>query len=123
MEGPMPGRNSIRPRPPLEPLNYGGFSLDLDYYLSHDYIDIGEAASELPPIIEWVNGWLQDLTERKIIQKQLVEQVEARAYFELKGGMFESKGYGTTKPSEEALKRAVQLDERVIEAHEKYAIV
>ena len=108
--------------PKLGPIRYGDFSLDLEYYLGGDYVDIIRVASELPAAIEWVNAALQDWTERKIIAKQFVEQVEATVYFELKNGGFEAKGYAG-KPSEDAVKHAIQLDERVTEAHRKYAVL
>ena len=111
-----------QPLPKLAPIRYGDFSMDLEYYLGGNYVDIIRVASELPAAIEWVNAALQDYTEQKLIAKQAVEEIEATVYFELKNGDFEAKGYAG-KSSEEAVKRAIQLDERVKKAHRKYAVL
>lgn len=97
------------------------FSLDLDYYLYQDYGDVSQAASELPPIIEWVNAKLQGLTEQKIIKRQELKEVEAKAYFSLRSGEF-SELYAD-KMTESALEKAVCLDESVKAAHREYAVL
>lgn len=97
------------------------FSLDLDYYLYQDYTDVSLAAAELPPIIEWVNAKLQGLTEQKIVQKQRLKEVEAAAYFSLRGGEFSDRY--VEKMTESALDKAVCLDDTVKVAHRDYAVL
>jgi hypothetical protein len=108
-------------RPPLEPVELDGFKLDVGHYLFKDYSDIGEAASELPPVIEWVNMKLQSLTEAKIVKKQEIEEAEAEAYFSLRSGGFEETFSG--KSTETALGMAVSLDKKVMETHRDYAVL
>src|SRR5215831_11441489 len=107
--------------PQIPPLNIGDFNLDLQYYVQKEYFDIGEAAVELPTVIEWLNYQHQIALEMKLRQKAQLERREAETYFELKGGGFESKGYGD-KMTADALKAAVALDQTVIELHEDVAI-
>ena len=112
-----------RPRlPKLDPIVLGdGFELDIDYYLSTDYLDITQAAAELPPIIEWVNQRLQDLTEQKIIKRQQLKEVEAEAYFALRAGGF-SEQYAD-KMTEASLEKAVCLAAEVKNVHREYAVL
>lgn len=97
-----------------------GVVIDLSAILSHNYDDIGEASSVLPPHIGYF-GYLRALAvERSINGKQRIKQAEAKAYFELKNGGFQAKGYGE-KITEAALEHAVQLDPEVIRLTEEYA--
>lgn len=98
------------------------FELDLDYYLGTEYDDIGQACSELPPVIEWVNMKLQQITESKLIMKQEIAETEAKAYFDLRAGLFEDRGYAG-KPTQDAVKEAVCLEESVKVIHRKYAVL
>lgn len=108
--------------PILPPVNTGdGYTLDIDYYLKHDYSDVSEAAETLPAIIEYANSQLQSMTERRLIAKQDIKRVESLVFFELKGGGFEDRYSG--KVTEHSLERAVHLDERVAKAHEHHAIL
>ena len=107
--------------PPIPPLNLAGFSLDIQYYVRKEYNDIANAAVELPSIIEWLIYQHQIALEMKLRKKAELERIEATAYFELKAGDFQSKGYGD-KPTETAIQAAVALDERVIEVNEDLAI-
>lgn len=109
--------------PRLGTLDLDGFSLDLDYYLTHPYDDIREAAQELPPLIEWVNAQLQVLTEQRLIAKQEIREAEAGAYFDLRrDGAFAELGY-SGKPTDTALAHAVALNDQVKEAHRSYAVL
>ena len=107
--------------PSIPPLKLDGFSLDLQYYVRKDYNAIEIAAVELPSIIEWLNWQHQVALEMKFRKKAELERIEATVYFELKGGDFQSKGYGD-KPTETAIQAAVVLDERVIEVNEDLAV-
>jgi hypothetical protein len=108
--------------PKLSPVDTGdGYSLDIDFYLKHDYSDIGEAMEKLPAIIEYVNARMQSMVESKIIQKQAVKETESRAYFTLRNGAFEDRFGG--KITESALEKAVALDPEVVKAHESYAVL
>lgn len=84
-------------------------------------MDIGDAAIELPAIIEWLNFQHQIALEMKMRQKAALERTEAETYFNLKGGEYQSLGYGD-KPTADALKAAVVLDPRVQELNEDIAV-
>lgn len=115
----MASRRSDLPK--LGSLSLDGYDLDLDYYLTKAYDDISEAAEELPAIIEWVNMQLHSMIEQRLLTKAKVKEVEARAYFRLKGGDFESNYAG--KMTDTSLDHAVSLDEEVIESRRKQAVV
>jgi hypothetical protein len=108
--------------PVLEPISLNGFSLNIQYYLAQEYEDIGEACAELPAIIEWVNSELQALLEQKIIKKQQIKEVEARVFFDLKGGEFQRLGYGE-KATETALEHAIVLNDGVQAVHREFAVL
>lgn len=97
------------------------FELDIGYYLGNDYDEIGQAAVELPAIIEWVNMKLQALTEQKIIKKQEIKEVEARVFVKLINGGFE-EAYGG-KATMAAIERVICLDPKVRTVHEEYAVL
>lgn len=108
--------------PLLAPVDMGdAYKLDIDYYLKHDFADIGEATETLPAIIEYVNSKLQSITEQRLIAKQEIKRVESTVYFELKEGRYEDLYSG--RPTEQAMERAVHLDERVMKAHESHAVL
>lgn len=108
--------------PKLEAIDWGDFTLDLDYYLGHDYVDIAEAGTELPAVIEWVNEKLQQVTEDRLRKKSEIKRLEARAFFDLRNGGFEAKGYAG-KPTEAALDKAVSLDPDVQKAEDEFAVL
>jgi len=107
--------------PRIPPLNLDGFELNVQYYVQKEYGDIAVAAVELPSIIEWLNWQHQIALEMKLRKKAELERVEAQVYFELKGGDFQSRGYGD-KATGDALHAAVVLDERVIDLNEDIAV-
>lgn len=112
-----------RRHPTLRPLDTGDESnLDLDYYLSHDFADVGYAMEALPAVIEYVNERRQVMREDLYVQKQACKQAEAKAYFALKCGQFGTL-YPTIKLSETAVEHAMQLDGGVIEATRIFAIL
>jgi len=111
-----------RELPQLPPIDMGDdFKLDLSYYLTQSYDDIGQASSELPAVIEWVNMKLQEMVESRLIAKQRIKELEAEAYFDLKGGRF-AENY-SDKMTETSLAMAVALDEKVKSAHRKHAVL
>jgi hypothetical protein len=94
----------------LDELSLGGQKVDLNYYFTQEYTDIGQAAAELPNLIEWVNAQLQVMYEDKLNCEQELKKAEARSYFDLRGGTYLAL-YG--KPSEKGIEHAVALDEDV----------
>ena len=108
--------------PQLGKLKLGDFSLDLDKYIKRDYEDISLASSELPSIMEWVSGNLQSLSEQKLLKNNEVKVSEAKAYFDLKNGGFIERGY-QGRMTEEAIRHAVNLDEKVQKAVRELAIL
>jgi hypothetical protein len=97
------------------------FTLDLDTFLKHPYEEIGEAAVELPAIIEWVNQQLQWVIEQKGVKKQELKTVRARAFVKLKNGEAQDKIAG--KVSEKALEQLIELDDHVISVNEELSKV
>ena len=109
----MPEKDDL---PVLEKITLRGYTLDLDKYLKADYSDISHAAAELPAVMEWINECLHDLREGYNILKTEVDEVEAKAYFELTSPGeqgFEQNYHG--KQTADALNRAVTLDTKVAE--------
>jgi hypothetical protein len=94
------------------------YKLDLDHWLSREYDDISHAASELPAIIEWVNSQLQTISESKIVAKHEIKEEEARAYFRLRHA-----DPGDRRATETAIAHSVALDEDVMEAYRKFAVL
>lgn len=115
----MSATNQRKPKKPeipegmleLDVLELSGQAVDLNYYFTQDYDDIGQAAAELPNLVEWINGQLQVLYEDKLNCEQQLKAAEAAAYFDLKGGTYLTL-YGG-KPTEKGLDHAVMLDEGV----------
>ena len=108
-----------RPLPRISSIELGGAPLDIDYLLTTEFVDIREAASVLPPVIEWINDNLQSYNEQRILKKQEVKEAEAQAYMDLRNGLFVERGYG--KLTETALEHAVVLEEGVKKAHREFA--
>jgi hypothetical protein len=106
--------------PKLDKLTLDGYGLDLDYFLGNAYDDISAASTELPSIIEWVNMQLQSVVEQQVNQKQLIKELEARAFFDLRAGRYEDRGYAG-KPTGEAMTHAVALEPSVKDAHREFA--
>lgn len=106
--------------PTLEKVELGGFALDIDYYLKTDYQDARSAAKEIPSVIEWINSELQIAIEKKIMCKQQVKKAEGAAFLDLRGALWERRGYAG-KPTEGALEAAVHQEKPVVEAHENLA--
>lgn len=108
--------------PSIKIISLGGFDLDVDYYLKKEYAEIGEALVELPAIIEWINEQLQVMIESREVAKRTLGEREASAFFDLKGGEFESQGL-TGKMTDAAIENAVQLQESVQEASRELAVL
>jgi hypothetical protein len=106
--------------PKLANIKVGQDTLDLDYLLNTDFEDVREASEQLPAAIAWLGYNRGYAYERLTIAEQEWNEAEARVYFELRGGGFVEKGYGE-KMTEEALKKAVVLDESVGQAALAYA--
>ncbi len=106
----------------IDPIRLPGFELDIDYYLRKQYDEIGEAAEEVPIIMEYISAKLQELMEQKLIARQAIKEAESAAYFFLKRGGFEEKGYGE-KLTEKALEMAIPLEESVSKAHTDFSVL
>lgn len=106
--------------PKLDKLELGGYALDIDYFLKTDYQDTHAAAKELPAVIEWVNSELQIAIEKKILCKQQVKKAEGAAFLDLRGALWERRGYAG-KQTEGAIEAAVHQEQTVVEAHENLA--
>ena len=104
--------------PDLGTIDFGSdFVLDLDTFLKHPYEEIGEAAVELPAIIEWANQQLQWVIEQKGVKKQELKTVRAKAFVQLKNGGAQDKIQG--KVSENAIEQLIELDSDVIRVNEE----
>lgn len=106
--------------PVIDPIELGGYTLDIDHFLKMDYVDSRQAARELPSVIEWLNSELQIAIERKILCKHAVKKAEGAAYLDLKGPLWERRGY-SGKPTEAALEAAVHQEAGVEEAYRDLA--
>lgn len=98
----------------IDDLELNGQKVDLNYYFTQEYTDIGQAAQELPNLIEWINAQLQVFYEDKLNAEQELKRAEADAYFELKSDS--NANYATLyggKVTEKALEYAVNRDEGV----------
>jgi len=102
--------------PFLESINLQGYDLKIDLYLKKDYSDISVASEELPALIEWVNTLVQVYTEEKLIKKQEIKEIEARAYNRL-----EADPNFTGKKTDTNLTRQTVLQEDVMKAHRRFA--
>ncbi len=107
--------------PALPPLDLMGVSFDLDRYLRREYSDIGEAAIQLPTIIEMLNYEAQVNREARLCLEAQYERKRAEAYFYLKNGGFQKEGYGE-KATEDALKMAIVLQPEIQQLSEELAI-
>lgn len=106
--------------PQLKSLTIGSDTLDLNYLLNAVFEDIGEAAESIPAAIGWLGYQRALAVQRLILSEQTWKKVEAQEYFDLKNGEYVSRGFGE-KLTEEALKKAVVLADKVTEACEDYA--
>src|SRR5271165_1589694 len=98
-----------------------GQTVDLDYFMDHDYEDIRQAMEELPSIACWMEIQRSWAVRRTILNEGAWRRAKAAAYFALKnGGEFQARGFGE-KPTEDALRHAVELDPNVIKAEQNIA--
>lgn len=104
--------------PDLGTIDLGSeFVLQLDDYLKKPYDDIGEAAVELPAIIEWVNQQLQWIIEQRGIKKQELKTVQAKSFVSLKNGSASDSFSGKT--TDKAIEYLIDLDSDVIRVNEE----
>jgi len=101
--------------PKLAKIELGGYALDIDYFLKTDYQSALSASKEIPAVIEWVNSELSVAIENKILGKQELKRVEGAAFLDLRGALWERRGYAG-KPTESAVEHAVQQEKTVIDA-------
>jgi hypothetical protein len=104
----------------IDKIEIKGQSLDIGQYLSKPFEDIREASLELPAVIASLGEERGNCVERFINAERAWRKAEAVAYFALKGGQFVARGYGE-KMTEEAVKRALELDTGVEKAAAMYA--
>jgi hypothetical protein len=98
----------------LDVIEYDGEKIDLNYYFTQEYTDIGQAAAELPNLIEWCNWKTQLCYEDKLNAEQALAEAEANAFFDLKKGAYED--LYALKPTDAGIKHAINKDEGVIKA-------
>lgn len=117
----MSGKNTV-----IEPdqltlttLKLNGQVVDLNYYFTSDFTDISQACDEIPVLIEWVNAQLQLMYEDKLNCANELKRVEAKAYFDLRGGSFQALYSG--KMTDKALDYAIDLDEEVERLRKDYS--
>lgn len=108
-------------RPPqfVASLTLAGHTVDIQHYLSKPYDDIAEASLEIPALLAFLGQQRAWAVERVLRAEREWKKAEAKAYFDLREGQFVAKGFGP-KMTEDALKRAVVLDEAVDAAGENY---
>jgi len=106
--------------PKLDKMELGGYALDIDYFLKTDYQGAHAAAKEIPTVVEWINSELQIAIEKKIICKQQLKKAEGAAFLDLRGALWERRGYAG-KQTEAAIEAAVHQEQSVVEAHETLA--
>lgn len=97
-----------------------GETVDLDAILNAPYEDISEAAERLPAYIGWFGHQRAMAVEEEIMADFEWKQEEARQYFELKNGGFQTQGFGE-KMTEESLKKALLMTPQVEAAAANYA--
>jgi hypothetical protein len=98
--------------PSISPIELDGETLDVQYFLTKHFDDIGEASLELPAIIEWISSKLQGIVESKLCKENELERVEAEVWFYLQNGGFEDRNY-TGKKTQYSLSMALRLDDKV----------
>jgi len=109
--------------PTLRHITLGDYSLNVSHYLTKEYVDISEAAAELPAIIEWINEKLQEMIESRELAKCELKRREAAAFFDFrKNGFDEDEGL-SGKPTDKAVEYAIELQESVKEANENLAVL
>ncbi len=103
------------PIPKIESISgLDGATLDVHFYLTEEYVDVSDAAKELPAVIEWLNELRQACAEARDLARTNLEVEEARVYFALRGsGDDNFTNNYSGKPTEDALKMAVALDPEV----------
>jgi hypothetical protein len=106
--------------PVLRALKIGDEKVDLNYLLNSPFEDIREACECIPAAMGYIGDVRSRMVERMLMADKTWKESEAKAYFSLRNGRFQAEGYGD-KMTEEALKRAVELDPTVREWAEKYA--
>jgi hypothetical protein len=108
------------PVPRLKNIRVGDAVLDLDRLLNADYDNVSEASEKLPAAISWLVYQRALMVEQVALCDRQEDQTKAEVYFALKGGGFESAGYGS-KPTDTAIKMAMLLDPGVKAAGERMA--
>lgn len=106
--------------PVLVSFTIGDQTADIQGLLTSVYDDISEAANRLPAWIGWFGYQKAKAQERVINTKYRLKEAEAKEYFRLRSGGFQSDGYGD-KMTEAALERAVYLSPNVKAASEAHA--
>ena len=100
-------------RPPLAKLTLCGHELDLERYLSGEYLDVAQACEELPPIIEWVNETLQEAVLQKLRAARKSREIWAKTFIGLRNGGYMEIYGAEKKPTETTLEYATTLDAAV----------
>jgi len=107
------------PEPLIDHLHLAGRVIPITDLLTAPYEDVTEASLKLPVVLAFLGIQRAWAVERCWRAERDLDRAKARAYFDLKGGQFVAKGYGE-KFTEEAIKRAVELEPDVDKAFEVY---
>jgi len=113
-------RRQGRTIPHTPVIKIGSVTVDVEYWLTLEYRDIGDASVDLPSVIEWFNYQHQVHLEEKMQTEGELARAKAEAYFALKDGEFVRRGYGQ-KPTEASLDHAVELDDKVMRLRDRVA--
>ncbi len=110
--------------PKLRRLKLGRDAVDIDYYLTASYDNIGDASAELPAVVEWINEQNQEYVQQMHALKGEIKEAEAAAFLALaKPGSeesFEDRHPGVKKTTD-AINHAVALDPEVRDKKVQYA--
>lgn len=116
-----PEGDKFQALPQLDVIELEGQRLDPGHYLTKEYDDIGEAAAELPAIIEWLNYHLQSVIEQRITAEDAIKRAEAEAWRSLHDHGYEQMGYAGSKTGYN-ISMAIRLEPAVNDAKARLAV-
>lgn len=116
----MPKEKTTQEIPKLAPINGDIIALDPDYWFRKRYQEVGEAASELPTVVEYINESIQRAMIYTADAKADVERIEAETYTRLR------KDWNTIyaeKMTEKALEMAIAMDQNLADAKHNFSVL
>jgi hypothetical protein len=106
--------------PKLAKIDTDMIVLDPDFWFRKRYQEIGEAAGELPTVIEYINESLQRAMIATSEAKRDVDRIEAETYIRLR------KDWSTVyaeKMTEKALEMAIAMDQTLADARHNLSVL